>query len=144
MSTFMAKKEEIKRNWYVIDATGIPLGRLASKVAFILRGKHKPIYTPHVDTGDHVIVVNADKVKVTGKKMDNKIYYRHSGYPGGLKSETYRSLFNRNPERVVYKAVWGMLPHNVLGRKMIKKLKIYKGNMHPHEAQQPKTLEFKV
>jgi large subunit ribosomal protein L13 len=93
VSTFMAKKEEIKRNWYVIDATGIPLGRLASKVAFILRGKHKPIYTPHVDTGDHVIVVNADKVKVTGKKMDNKIYYRHSGYPGGLKSETYRSLF---------------------------------------------------
>ncbi len=144
MNTFMAKKEEIKRDWYVIDAAGVPLGRLATKIASILRGKHKPIYTPHVDTGDHVIVLNAEKVVLTGNKLDNKMYYRHSGYPGGIKSETYRSFLNRSPEKVVYKAVWGMLPHNALGRSMIKKLKIYKGEKHPHEAQQPKTLELKV
>ena len=144
VNTFMAKKEEIKRDWYVIDAAGVPLGRLATKIASILRGKHKPIYTPHVDTGDHVIVLNAEKVVLTGNKLDNKMYYRHSGYPGGIKSETYRSFLNRSPEKVVYKAVWGMLPHNALGRSMIKKLKIYKGEKHPHEAQQPKTLELKV
>lgn len=144
MSTFMAKKEEIKRDWYVIDAAGVPLGRLATKIAAILKGKHKPIYTPHVDTGDHVIVLNAEKVVLTGNKLDNKMYYRHSGYPGGIKSETYRSFLNRSPEKVVYKAIWGMLPHNALGRSMIKKLKVYKGAKHPHEAQQPKTLEFDV
>jgi large subunit ribosomal protein L13 len=144
VSTFMAKKEEIKRDWYVIDAAGVPLGRLATKIAAILKGKHKPIYTPHVDTGDHVIVLNAEKVVLTGNKLDNKMYYRHSGYPGGIKSETYRSFLNRSPEKVVYKAIWGMLPHNALGRSMIKKLKVYKGAKHPHEAQQPKTLEFDV
>ena len=142
MSTFMAKKEEIKRDWYVIDATGKPLGRLATKVAMILRGKHKPIYTPHVDTGDFVIIVNADKAILTGKKMDNKIYYSHTGYPGGIKAQNFRSFMSKSPEKVVYKAIWGMLPHNVLGRKMIKKLKIYKGEQHPHEAQQPQSLTF--
>jgi large subunit ribosomal protein L13 len=142
MSTFMAKKEEVKRDWYVIDATGKPLGRIASKVAMILKGKHKPTYTPHVDTGDHVIIVNADKVILTGKKMDNKMYYRHTGYPGGIKAQNFRSLMNKSPEKVMYKAVWGMLPHNVLGRKMIKKLKIYTGSEHPHEAQKPQPLTF--
>lgn len=142
MSTFMAKKEEVKRDWYVIDATGKPLGRLATKVAMILKGKHKPIYTPHVDTGDYVIIVNADKVILTGKKMDDKIYYSHTGYPGGIKAQNFRSLMSKSPEKVVYKAVWGMLPHNVLGRKMIKKLKIYKGTEHPHEAQKPQPLTF--
>ena len=142
MSTFMAKNEEVKRDWYVIDATGKPLGRLATKVAMILKGKHKPIYTPHVDTGDYVIIVNADKVILTGKKMDDKIYYSHTGYPGGIKAQNFRSLMSKSPEKVVYKAVWGMLPHNVLGRKMIKKLKIYKGTEHPHEAQKPQPLTF--
>lgn len=142
MSTFMAKKEEIKRDWYVIDAADKPLGRLAAKVASILKGKHKPIYTPHVDTGDHVIIVNADKVVLTGKKLDKKIYYRHTLYPGGIKAETYRNFLKRSPEKAVYKAIWGMLPHNSLGRRMIKKLKIYSGPQHPHEAQQPKPLSL--
>ncbi|MCF6097632.1 50S ribosomal protein L13 [Thermovorax subterraneus] len=142
MSTYMAKKGEIKREWYVIDATGKPLGRLAAQVAKILKGKHKPIYTPHVDTGDHVIVVNAEKVILTGKKLDKKIYYRHSLYPGGLKAETYRHFLQRAPEKVIYKAVWGMLPHNRLGRKMIKKLRVYRGPEHPHQAQQPKELQY--
>ena len=140
MSTFMAKKEEVKRDWYVIDATDKPLGRLASRVAMILRGKHKPIYTPHVDTGDHVIIVNADKVILTGKKMDDKMYYSHSGYPGGIKAQNFKSLMQKSPEKVVYKAVWGMIPHNALGRKVIKKLKIYSGPQHPHEAQEPQPL----
>lgn len=140
MSTFMAKKEEVKRDWYVIDATDKPLGRLASKVAMILRGKHKPIFTPHVDTGDYVIIVNADKVILTGKKMDNKMYYNHSGYPGGIKQQNFRSFMQKSPEKVVYKAIWGMIPHNALGRKVIKKLKIYSGPQHPHEAQEPQSL----
>ena len=106
MSSFMAKKEEVKRDWYVIDAAGKPLGRLASRVAMILRGKHKPIYTPHVDTGDYVIIVNADKVILTGKKMDNKVYYHHTGYPGGIKAQSFKSLMEKSPEKVVYKAVW--------------------------------------
>lgn len=144
MSTFMAKKEEVKRDWYVIDAANKPLGRVASKVAMILRGKHKPIYTPHVDTGDFVIVINADKVALTGKKLDNKMYYHHTGYPGGIKETNARTLMKKSPEKVVYKAVWGMLPHNVLGRKMIKKLKIYSGPQHPHEAQQPQQLTFDI
>ena len=144
MSTFMAKKEEIKRDWYVIDATDKTLGRLAAKAAMILKGKHKPIYTPHVDTGDYVIIVNADKVVLTGKKLDQKKYYHHSLYPGGLKSESYRSFLNRAPEKAVYKAIWGMLPHNALGRKMIKKLKVYKGSQHPHEAQRPKQLDIEL
>ena len=130
----MAKKEEVKRDWYVIDASNKPLGRLASKVAIILRGKHKPIYTPHVDTGDYVVIVNADKAILTGNKMDKKMYYKHTGYPGGIKAQNFRSFMEKSPEKVVYKAIWGMLPHNALGRKMIKKLKIYKGESHPHEA----------
>ncbi|HHV83425.1 MAG TPA: 50S ribosomal protein L13 [Tepidanaerobacter syntrophicus] len=144
MSTFMAKKEEVKRDWYVIDAAGKPLGRIAAQVVTILRGKHKPIYTPHVDTGDYVVIVNADKVILTGKKMENKVYYHHTNYPGGIKSESFESLINRAPEQVLYKAVWGMLPHNTLGRKMIKKLKIYSGDKHPHEAQQPKALNIEI
>jgi large subunit ribosomal protein L13 len=142
MSTFMAKKEEIKRDWYVIDATDKPLGRLAAKVAMILKGKHKPIYTPHVDTGDNVIMINADKVALTGKKLDDKFYYRHTSYPGGIKAVSYRRFLEENPEKAIQKAVWGMLPHNALGRRMIKKLKVYKGTEHPHEAQQPKPLSF--
>ncbi|HHX22754.1 MAG: 50S ribosomal protein L13 [Tepidanaerobacteraceae bacterium] len=144
MSTFMAKKEEVKRDWYVIDASNKPLGRLASKVAIILRGKHKPIYTPHVDTGDYVVIVNADKAILTGNKMDKKMYYKHTGYPGGIKAQNFRSFMEKSPEKVVYKAIWGMLPHNALGRKMIKKLKIYKGESHPHEAQQPQPLSFDI
>jgi large subunit ribosomal protein L13 len=140
----MAKKEEVKRDWYVIDASNKPLGRLASKVAIILRGKHKPIYTPHVDTGDYVVIVNADKAILTGNKMDKKMYYKHTGYPGGIKAQNFRSFMEKSPEKVVYKAIWGMLPHNALGRKMIKKLKIYKGESHPHEAQQPQPLSFDI
>jgi len=119
------------------------LGRLASQVAAILKGKHKPIYTPHVDTGDHVIVINAEKINLTGKKLHSKRYYRHSGYPGGLKSITAGDLLNRYPERVIRAAVWGMIPHNRLGRKMFKKLKVYAGPEHPHQAQKPEKLELK-
>ncbi|MGQ5710247.1 50S ribosomal protein L13 [Desulforudis sp. DRI-14] len=137
MNTFMAKAGEIERKWYVIDAEGKHLGRLAAEAAAILRGKHKPIFTPHVDTGDHVIVINADKVVLTGDKPDKKIYYRHSGYPGGLKSMTYRTFLARKPEEAVRKAIVGMLPHNKLGAQMAKKLKVYKGAEHPHEAQKP-------
>ncbi|MEW6726678.1 MAG: 50S ribosomal protein L13 [Bacillota bacterium] len=133
----MAKAGEIERKWYVIDAEGKHLGRLAAEAAAILRGKHKPIFTPHVDTGDHVIVINADKVVLTGDKPDKKIYYRHSGYPGGLKSMTYRTFLARKPEEAVRKAIVGMLPHNKLGAQMAKKLKVYKGAEHPHEAQKP-------
>ena len=140
--TYMAKAEEVQREWYVIDATGVPLGRLASKVASLLRGKHKPTYTPHVDTGDHVIVVNADKVVLTGDKLDKKIYYRHTLYPGGLRSMTYRQFLERSPEKVVEKAVKGMLPRNPLGRKVFKKLKVYASAEHPHQAQKPKVLEW--
>jgi len=137
LNTFMAKAGEIERKWYVIDAEGKHLGRLAAEAAAILRGKHKPIFTPHVDTGDHVIVINADKVVLTGDKLDKKIYYRHSGYPGGLKSMTYRTFLARKPEEAVRKAIVGMLPHNKLGAQMAKKLKVYRGPEHPHEAQKP-------
>jgi large subunit ribosomal protein L13 len=140
--TFTAKKEEIERGWYIVDAEGQTLGRLASKIAPILKGKHKPIYTPHLDCGDFVVVINADKVRVTGRKMDQKFYYRHSGYPGGIKSISLRDQLARHPERVVQAAVRGMLPKNKLGRKMIKKLKVYAGDSHPHSAQQPKSLEL--
>jgi large subunit ribosomal protein L13 len=140
--TFTAKKEEIERGWYVVDAEGQTLGRLASKIAPILKGKHKPIYTPHLDCGDFVVVINADKVRVTGRKMDQKFYYRHSGYPGGIKGISLRDQLARHPERVVQSAVRGMLPKNKLGRRMIKKLKIYAGDSHPHAAQQPKSLEL--
>lgn len=142
MRTFTQKQEEIERDWYVVDAEGETLGRLASRIAPILKGKHKPIYTPHLDCGDFVVIVNAEKVRVTGRKLDQKLYYRHSGYPGGLKSISLRDQLNRYPERVLQAAIRGMLPKNKLGRRMIKKLKVYAGDAHPHEAQQPKPLEL--
>ncbi len=142
MRTFTAKKEEIKREWYLVDAEGQTLGRLASRIAPIIKGKHKPIYTPHLDCGDFVVVINADKVRVTGRKLDQKIYYWHSQYPGGIKSVTLRDQLARYPERVVQAAVRGMLPKNKLGRRMIKKLKVYAGDSHPHQAQQPKPLKI--
>ena len=142
MGTYSTKPAEIERQWFVVDARGQTLGRLASEIAKILKGKHKPIYAPHLDTGDFVIVINAEKVHVTGKKMDQKMYYRHSGYPGGLKSITLREQLKRHPTRVIRSAVKGMLPHNRLGRATLRKLKVYAGDAHPHEAQQPKPLEF--
>ena len=142
MKTFNAKKEEIIRDWYLVDADGKVLGRLASEIARRLRGKHKPIYTPHVDTGDFVVVVNAEKVSLTGKKMTDKIYYHHTGYPGGIKSITAGKLLEEKPERLLRAAVKGMLPKNSLGRQMLKKLKIYAGGEHPHEAQTPRLLEL--
>lgn len=135
--------QDVGRTWYVVDAAGKTLGRLASQVAAILRGKHKPMFTPHVDMGDYVVVVNADKVVVTGKKPVQKVYYRHSGYPGGFKSISFRELVARNPERAVQLAVRGMLPHTRLGRQMVKKLKVYRGPRHPHAAQAPQPLEMK-
>jgi len=140
--TFTAKKETIKREWFVVDATDQTLGRLAARIAPILKGKHKPIYTPHLDCGDFVIIVNADKVRVTGRKLDQKFYYRHSGHPGGISSISLRDQLARFPERVIQAAVKGMLPKNRLGRQMIKKLKVYAGDTHPHQAQQPKSLKF--
>ncbi|MEW6585568.1 MAG: 50S ribosomal protein L13 [Nitrospirota bacterium] len=140
MRTVFAKKNEAEHKWYVIDAGDAVLGRLAVKVANCLRGKNKPVFTPNVDTGDFVIVINAAKVRLTGRKLDNKVYYRHSGYPGGIKSETARERLNRDPEGVVTDAVWGMLPKGRLGRAMIKKLKVYRGAEHPHEAQKPRPL----
>jgi large subunit ribosomal protein L13 len=142
MKTSFAKKETVDRKWYVIDANGMVLGRLAVEVAKRLRGKHKPTYTPHIDTGDYIIVVNADKIRLTGNKLDQKMYYRHTGYPGGLKSITAKDLLQRKPERVLEHAVKGMLPKNRLGRRMFKKMKIYTGPEHPHEAQQPEVLTF--
>ncbi len=140
MRTFTAKTAEIKRQWYIVDAQGQTLGRLASKIAPILKGKHKPIYTPHLDCGDFVIVINVDKVRVTGNKLDQKIYYRHSQYMGGLKSINLRDQLAQHPDRVLLAAVKGMLPKNRLGRQMIKKLKLYAGEAHPHQAQQPRSL----
>ncbi len=142
MKTYVAKPSTIVKKWYVVDASGRTLGRLATVVADTLRGKNKPIYTPNIDTGDFVVIVNADKVVVTGKKAEEKMYYRHSGYPGGIKSESYRHLFARKPEEVVRKAVKGMLPHNKLGAAQLKKLKIYAGAEHPHQAQHPEVLEL--
>jgi large subunit ribosomal protein L13 len=139
--TFTAKTAEIERRWYVVDAEGQTLGRLASRIAPILRGKHKPTYTPHLDCGDFVIVVNVEKVHVTGRKLDQKFYYRHSEFPGGLKSINLRDQLSRHPDRVLLAAVKGMLPKNKLGRQMIKKLKLYTGTEHPHQAQQPKPLK---
>lgn len=143
MKTFVAKPHELERKWYVVDAEGKVLGRLASEVATILRGKHKPIYTPHVDTGDHVIIINAEKVVLSGKKLEQKMYYRHSGYPGGLKQMDYKTFLATKPELLVEKAVKGMLPHNRLGACMLTKLKVYRGSEHPHEAQKPEVLELK-
>jgi large subunit ribosomal protein L13 len=136
--TYTTKPEDIKREWYVIDATGMTLGRLATQIATVLRGKHKPIFSPHMDCGDFVIVVNAEKVRVTGSKLDQKMYYRHSGYPSGLKTISLRDQLNQHPDRVIRFAVRGMLPKNRLGRQMIKKLKVYREPTHPHQAQQPK------
>ena len=135
MKTYSPKAKDIEREWWVIDAADKALGRLAAQVANLLMGKHKPIYAPHIDTGDYVVVINAAKVKVTGKKAEQKIYYRHSGYPGGLKSPSFKEVFSRKPARVVELAVKGMLPNNRLGRTMFKKLKVYPGNEHPHQAQ---------
>lgn len=142
MKTYVVKEGEIKREWYVVDAEGKTLGRLASTIARILMGKHKPYYTPHLDTGDYVIVVNADKIQVTGRKLDQKMYYRYSGYPGGLKSVTLRKQLSTRPERVIWAAVRNMLPKNKLGRAMLKKLKVYASPEHPHAAQQPKPLDL--
>jgi large subunit ribosomal protein L13 len=142
MKTFSAKAHEVNRDWYVVDAEGKTLGRLASEVARRLRGKHKPVYTPHVDTGDYIIVVNADKVHVTGKKASDKIYYHHTGYIGNLKSATFNQMQEKTPGRVIELAVKGMLPKNPLGRAMYRKLKVYAGPDHNHSAQQPKPLTF--
>jgi len=142
MKTFSAKAAEVNRNWYLVDADGKTLGRIASEIAHRLRGKHKPEYTPHVDTGDFVVVVNAEKVTVTGNKAKNKIYHSHSGYPGGLKSISFEKLIDKAPERTIESAVSGMLPRNPLGRAMFRKLKVYAGAEHPHTAQQPQLLEL--
>jgi large subunit ribosomal protein L13 len=142
MKSHVTKPEDIERRWWVVDAEGKILGRLASEVAKILRGKHKPYFAPHLDTGDYVIVTNAAKVRVTGKKLDDKVYYRHSGYPGGLRSTTLAEMLKKRPTRVIRLAVWGMLPHNRLGRAMMKKLKVYGEESHPHQAQNPQPLEF--
>jgi len=141
--TFSPKDKDITRQWHVVDATDVVLGRLASHVAVLLRGKHKPIFAPHVDTGDFVIVVNADKVSLSGAKLEQKRAYRHSGYPGGLRSVSYADLMERHPERAVEKAVKGMLPKNSLGRKTLRKLKVYAGPDHPHQAQQPQPYEIR-
>jgi large subunit ribosomal protein L13 len=142
MKTQVAKKDEIKRDWFVVDAEGKVLGRVATTIANILRGKHKPTYSPSVDTGDFVIVLNAGKIELTGTKLDKKVYYRHSGFPGGIKSTTAGQLMAKKPEEVIKKAVKGMLPKNKLARHMLKKLKIYTAGEHPHEAQQPRNLSL--
>ncbi|GAA3761540.1 50S ribosomal protein L13 [Salinactinospora qingdaonensis] len=142
MRTYSPKPNDVQRQWHVIDASDVVLGRLASHVATLLRGKHKPYYAPHIDTGDFVIVINAGKVALTGRKLEQKRAYRHSGYPGGLRSVAYGELIAKNPERAIEKAVKGMLPKNSLGRKMVKKLKVYAGPEHPHQAQQPVPFEI--
>lgn len=142
MRSYMAKPSEVERKWHVIDADGKTLGRLATEVATLLRGKHKPIYTPHVDTGDHVIVINCSKVVLTGKKLDQKMHRHHTGYMGGLKEVTYREFMKKTPDRAVFLAVKGMLPKNILGRQMVKKLRVYAGAEHGHEAQKPEVYEF--
>ena len=140
MKTISVKSESVKRDWYVIDAEGATLGRMATEIAVRLRGKHKPEYTPHVDTGDYIVVINAEKVRVTGNKATDKIYHRHTGYPGGLKSISFEKLIDKAPERVIQNAVKGMLPKGPLGRTMFKKMKVYAGAEHPHTAQQPQQL----
>lgn len=142
MKTYSAKPQEVSRDWYLVDAEGKTLGRLASELARRLRGKHKPEYTPHVDTGDYIVVINAEKIGVTGNKRSDKIYYRHTGYIGNLKQINLESLLDAHPERVIESAVKGMLPKNSLGRAMFRKLKVYAGGQHPHEAQQPQALEL--
>ena len=143
MTSYMQKKETVERKWYVIDATDVPLGRVASRAAHILRGKHKVTYTPNIDCGDYVIIINAEKAKLTGNKLDKKIYYNHSMYPGGLRERTARVMQERYPEEMVERAVKGMLPHNRLGRAMYKKLFVYAGSEHKHSAQKPEVMEVK-
>jgi large subunit ribosomal protein L13 len=144
MKTYSAKPHEVQRNWYLIDAENKTLGRLASRIALYLRGKHKPEFTPHVDTGDYIVVINADKIKVTGRKFTDKKYYHHSGFPGGIKETTFDKLQDKHPERVLEIAVKGMLPKNSLGRDMFRKLKVYAGVEHQHQAQQPKMLDLQT
>lgn len=144
MKTYVATPENRQRDWYVVDAEGQTLGRIATRIADVLRGKHKPDYTPHCDTGDFVVVINAEKVAVTGNKRETKIYYRHSGYPGGIKSRTLNEMLERQPEEVLRKAIRGMLPRNKLGRAQLLKLKVYAGTEHPHQAQQPQPMEIKT
>lgn len=141
MKTLFAKKNEVEHKWYVVDAKDAVLGRLATKIATYIRGKNKPIFTPNTDTGDFIIVVNAEKIKLTGNKLTDKVYYHHTGYIGGIKGETAQELLNKKPEKIIEKAVWGMLPKNRLGRAMIKKLKVYSGPDHPHQAQSPEVLQ---
>lgn len=140
MKTYTPKKDEVEKKWHLVNAEGLVLGRLATKVASILRGKDKPLFTPHLDLGDFVIVINAEKVRLTGKKLTDKVYYHHTGYPGGIRSITAGKLLSSRPEEVITKAVWGMLPKGRLGRAMIKKLKVYRGEDHPHKAQRPEPL----
>lgn len=142
MATFSAKKKEIERSWFLVDAENKVLGRLAAKIAAVLRGKHKPVFTPHVDTGDFVIVINAEKIHLTGAKLDNKMYYRHSGYPGGIKGISAGEMLDKKPEAIIQHAVKGMLPKNKLGRQQLKKLKVYAGTEHPHESQMPQELKL--
>ena len=144
MKTISAKNTDVERKWHVIDADGLVVGRMASQVAKILRGKNKPIFTPHVDTGDYVVIVNAEKVRFTGNKLEKKAYYRHTGYPGGLKTTMAKDLMKTSPERVIYFAVRGMLPKNTLGRQQFKKLKVYRGSEHPHNAQNPEKLDLNI
>lgn len=139
--TFMAREADLEKKWYVIDASGQRLGRLATTVAAVLRGKHKPTYTPHIDSGDYVIIINADKVELTGNKLADKMYYRHSQYPGGLRAVPAGAMLAKHPAKTVELAVWGMLPHNRLGRRQLRKLKVYAGSEHPHAAQQPEVLQ---
>ncbi|HCM04403.1 MAG TPA: 50S ribosomal protein L13 [Oceanospirillales bacterium] len=142
MKTYSAKPESVQREWFIVDAAEQTLGRLATEIALRLKGKHKPEYTPHVDTGDYIVVINADKIRVTGKKTSDKMYYRHTGYPGGLRSISFDKLLDHKPEMIIEQAVKGMLPKNPLGRDMYRKLKVYAGSEHPHAAQQPQTLEI--
>lgn len=144
MKTIFAKKTDVEQKWHVIDADGLVVGRLASQVANVLRGKNKPIFTPHADTGDFVIIVNADKVRFTGNKLEQKAYYHHSGYPGGIKKEVARDIMEKNPERILLSAIRGMLPKNRLGRQQLSKLKVYSGPDHPHKAQNPETLNLNI
>ena len=144
MKTFSARKEDINMKWFVVDAEDKVVGRLASHIAIVLRGKNKPIFTPHVDTGDHVVVINAEKVRFTGRKWEQKKYYRHSQYPGGLKETVASKMLQEKPEEIIRHAVWGMIPHNRLGRQMMKKLRIYTGNEHPHQSQKPEILEVEA
>jgi large subunit ribosomal protein L13 len=142
MRTLSAKNTDVTKKWHVVDADGMVVGRLASRVAMILRGKDKPIFTPHVDTGDFVVIINADKVRFTGNKLEQKVYYHHTGYPGGIKMETANDIMKKNPERIIMSAVRGMLPKNKLGRRQLSKLKVYSGQEHPHKAQNPEPLSL--